>query len=214
MSVNVFIQARMSSQRFPGKVLAPLQGKPLVLHLIERAQQARGVDRVVVLTSTEISDAPMAAYLESIGCPVFRGDLNNVFLRFSAALTQYPCNYFVRLSADSPLMDVNLLGDMVAYAQDGAYDFISNVQSRMFPKGQSVEIVRRETFQSVDAHALTAEQQEHVMPCFYDAPIRKLFIDNVINQRAINSCVDTIEDLRAIESGAVVFDYQGHVRGI
>lgn len=214
MSVNVFIQARMSSQRFPGKVLAPLQGKPLISHLIARAQQAQGVDQVVVLTSTEPSDAPLAAYLESVGCPVFRGELNNVFLRFRAALAQYPCDYFVRLSADSPLMDVKLLSDMVAYTQDDAYDFMSNVQSRMFPKGQSVEIVRRDAFLSVDAQALTSEQQEHVMPYFYGAPLRKLFIDNTVNQRGINSCVDTIEDLRALESGAVVFEYQGIVRGL
>lgn len=214
MSVNVFIQARMSSQRFPGKVLAPLQGKPLVSHLIARAQQAQGVDQVVVLTSVEPSDAPLAAYLESVGCPVFRGELNNVFLRFRAALAQYPCDYFVRLSADSPLMDVQLLSDMVAYTQDDAYDFISNVQSRMFPKGQSVEIVRRDAFLSVDAQGLTPEQQEHVMPYFYDAPLRKLFVDNTVNQREINSCVDTIEDLRALESGAVVFEYRGIVRGV
>lgn len=214
MSVNAFIQARMSSQRFPGKVLAPLRGKPLVSHLIERVRHARGIDTVVVLTSTAPSDTPLAAYLEDAGCPVFRGDLHNVFSRFQSALKQYPCDYFVRLSADSPLMDVQLLNDMVAYAQTDGYDFISNVHSRMFPKGQSVEIVCSEIFLSVDASTLTPEQQEHVMPYFYDAPLSKLFIDNVVNQRAINTCVDTIEDLRAIDSGAVVFEYKGSVRGV
>ena len=213
MSVNVFIQARMSSARFPGKVLAPLHGEPLVLHLIERVRQVRGIDRVVVLTSTEPSDLPLASYLEKIGCAVFRGDLENVFLRFQSALEQYPCDYFVRLSADSPLMNVDLLSDMISYAQSGDYDFISNVQSKMFPKGQSVEIVNSDLFLSIDADALTSAQQEHVMPYFYEADINKLFIDNVMNQRDINTCVDTIEDLRAIESGAISFDYQGTVRG-
>lgn len=213
MSVNVFIQARMSSIRFPGKVLAPLHGEPLILHLIERVRQVPGVNRVVVLTSTQPSDVPLVAYLEKIGCPVFRGDLENVFLRFQAALEQYPCDYFVRLSADSPLMDSRLLGDMIAYAQSGDYEFISNVQTKTFPKGQSVEIVSTNLFLSVDADALTSEQQEHVMPYYYEADISKLFIDNVVNQRHINTCVDTIEDLRAIESGATSFDYQGNVRG-
>lgn len=214
MNVNVFIQARMSSQRFPGKVLAPLHGKPLVMHLIERAQLACGVDKVVVLTSDEPSDAPLVAYLGSVGCPVFCGDLNNVFMRFHMALNKYPCDYFIRLSADSPLMDGQLLDDMVVYAREGTYDFISNVHTRRFPRGQSVEIVRSKTFLSVNAHSLNAEQQEHVMPYFYDAPVQKLFIDNVVNQRAINNCVDTIDDLQALESGAMKFDYQGSVRGI
>lgn len=214
MSVNAFIQARMSSQRFPGKVLAPLHGKPLVSHLIERVRQARGIDMLVVLTSTAPSDTPLAVYLEDAGCSVFRGDLNNVFSRFQSALKQYPCDYLLRLSADSPLMDVQLLNDMIAYTQSGGYEFISNVHSCMFPKGQSVEIARSDIFLSVDASALTLEQQEHVMPYFYDAPLSKLFIDNVVNQRAINTCVDTIEDLRTIESGAVVFEYKGSVRGV
>lgn len=211
MIVNVFIQARMSSQRFPGKVLAPLHGEPLILHLIERVRQVSGINRVVVLTSTEPSDLPLASYLEAIGCAVFRGDLENVFLRFQGALEQYPCDYFVRLSADSPLMDVKLLSDVIACTESGDYEFISNVQSKMFPKGQSVEIVSRDLFLSMDADSLTSVQQEHVMPYFYEADISKLFIDNAVNQRDINTCVDTIEDLRAIESGAVSFDYQGIV---
>lgn len=214
VAVNVFIQARMSSARFPGKVLAPLLHKPLVQHLIDRVREAEGVDKIVVLTSVESSDDPLVAYLEKTGCAVYRGELENVYERFQGALNAYPCDYFVRLSADSPLMDSELLSDVIAYTKQGSYDFISNVKSQMFPKGQSVEIMRSDKFRSVDAVSLTPEQQEHVMPYFYEAQgIKTLFIDNKINQRHINMCVDTIEDLRNIESGIISFEYQGCVHG-
>src|SRR5688572_16969036 len=103
MKVNVFIQARMSSSRFPGKVMVDLHGKPIIRHLIDQMQQVKGIDQIVVLTSHENSDDILVDYLERSAQPVFRGDLENVYARFKQALQVYPCDFFVRLCADSPL---------------------------------------------------------------------------------------------------------------
>lgn len=204
MSVHIFIQARMSSARFPGKMLAPVNGKPLIRHMIDRAGQVRGVDKVIVLTSMEQSDDPLAAY---VGDMAFRGNLNNVFLRFQQALQEHPCDYFVRLCGDSPLISSDLIGDMIERAQ--GVDFLSNVHTKTFPKGQSVEIIRSDVFMSVDSETLTPDQQEHVMPYFYENAdqYNTVFPSNSENLRHINTCVDTIEDLQNIEAGKVSYTF-------
>jgi len=80
-----FIQARLSSSRFPGKVLAPLQGQPLIVYMVERVRQARLLDGVVVVTSTDASDDVLATTLAQAHIPVFRGDLQDVLKRFADA---------------------------------------------------------------------------------------------------------------------------------
>lgn len=214
MRINIFIQARMSSARFPGKMLAPLRGQPMIAHVIERCRAALGVDKIVVLTSAAPSDDPLALYVEKMGCLVFRGVLDPVFERFAAACAAHPCDYFVRVSGDSPLIEPALLSDMITHARGGAYDFLSNVRGRTFPKGQSVEIVRASAFLGVDQSRLTLEQQEHVMPYFYDRAdtYHSFFMESPVNARHINCCVDTVEDLRAIESDLVQYCYDGKGR--
>ena len=83
---NIFIQARMSSSRFPGKVLSILHDRPLIKHIVDSAKKVKGINKVVVLTSLEKSDDLLVAFLEKIGCDYFRGSLENVFYRFQSSL--------------------------------------------------------------------------------------------------------------------------------
>ena len=154
--INIFIQARMSSARFPGKVLAPFNGEPLIKRVLDQVSKISNINDIVVLTSTELSDEPLVSYLNSLNCNVFRGDLNNVFLRFKSALNCYPCEYCVRICADSPLLDSNLLQFMVDKCinkQDLL--MLSNVPKKSFPSGQSVEIIKSELINETDHKRLT-----------------------------------------------------------
>lgn len=200
----------MSSSRFPGKMLAPLWGKPVIAHVIDRCRKVLNADRVVVLTSVESSDDVLVDYLQTLGVSVFRGPLDPVFDRFKMACIAFPCDYFVRISADSPLIEPGLIADMVAKARAGKYDFLSNVWHKKFPKGQSVEIIRPSVFYAVNSGDLNAEEAEHVMPYFYTHQdrYRTYFMDDAVNNRHINCCVDTPDDLAAIESGAVQYQYE------
>ena len=200
VKINTFIQARMSSRRFPGKVLAPLDKKPVIKHIIDRMKTVGNVEKVVVLTSLEESDDPLVAYLEKIGCLYFRGSLDNVFERFLSALKIFPCDYFARISADSPLINSALLESMLHYAQENNNDLISNVVERTFPKGQSIEIIKSKIFSSVDVSFLENGDCEHIFPYFYrnKKNYKITSIKNSIDESDINLCVDTLEDLRRL----------------
>ena len=150
---RVFIQARMSSSRFPGKVLAPFHGRPIIAHVISRIEVAVPLDQITVASSSDPSDDPLACYLRELGVAVFRGPLDNVFQRFQMCLEEYPCQWLFRLSADSPLLDGEMIERMLGYADRDELDLVTNVFPRTFPRGRSLEMLNSTTF-SQDATQL------------------------------------------------------------
>jgi len=201
--IRVFVQARMSSQRFPGKVLAPLCGQPVIKHLIGQVLQVLPLAQVTVLTSGEPSDDPLVCYLHSLSVSVYRGSLENVALRFHDCLNLYPCDWFVRLCADSPLLDPAVLAAVTAYQTRLDLDLVTNVYPRTFPKGHSVEMVKAASFIALEPQSLHEEEKEHVTTVFYRHPERFQILNITSGdprQADISYVVDTVDDLRRLES--------------
>ncbi len=99
------VQARTGSSRLPGKVLADLAGKPLFLRVVERLRAARGLDDVLVLTSTEPGDDALAQACARAGVACRRGPLDDVLARYGALLEELEPDYVVRVTGDCPLVD-------------------------------------------------------------------------------------------------------------
>jgi spore coat polysaccharide biosynthesis protein SpsF len=204
MSHRIFVQARMSSARFPGKMLAPFRGRPLIAHVLERFRESGLHSNVTVLTSLDPSDDPLAQLVaDHCAVPVFRGDLENVAARFQSALKEYPCEWFVRISGDSPWIDESLVRAMIGFC-DRNFDIVSNVVRRTFPPGQSVECVRSDAFGKLDTSELTPSQREHVTTVFYDGSgrwrVRSVLCEEP-EWSKVRMVVDRLEDLRALETG-------------
>ena len=196
----VLVQARMSSRRFPGKVLAPLCGRPVIAHVLERVAEVVGRQRVILLTSEHASDDPLASYVATnLDMTVFRGSLDDVMARFQGCLRAHPCKWFVRISGDSPAIDSGLLTWMLARVTDDL-DLLSNVVRRTFPPGLSIEVVRSRTMLDLCSADLAADEREHVTPHFYRHPDR-FRIRNVSNGAEVGAsvAVDTLEDLESVE---------------
>lgn len=200
--IRAFIQARMSSRRFPGKVLAPFRGRPLLEHVISRTASALPKERIVVATSDEPTDEPLALYAARCGVSVFRGPLDDVVLRFQRCLAAFPCEWFFRISADSPLLDGSVVARLEREVRDDL-DLVTNVFPRSYPKGQSVELIRARTFAALDPASLTPEEREHATKVFYDHPDRYR-IRNVPREgpsrAGENLCVDVLADLERLEA--------------
>ena len=118
------IQARMSSSRLPGKVMMPLAGRPMIWHIVERARACRLVEKVVVATSTERSDDPLAACCQQEGIDCFRGSLDNVLSRFIKILDDYPYEYCVRITGDCPLIDPEFIDKQIFALQTNDADLV------------------------------------------------------------------------------------------
>jgi spore coat polysaccharide biosynthesis protein SpsF (cytidylyltransferase family) len=192
----------MSSKRFPGKVLAPFNGIPILTRVIGRVSKVISSGRIVVLTSTNQSDDPLVCYMLDAGISVYRGPLENVFERFQLCLREYPCSWFFRICADSPLIDNEILKTMLIRNDKLDVDLITNVFPRTFPKGQSVEMLNADTFSGIDPYSLNLGQQEHVTKVYYENPESYRIINVESSERnlaAINLSVDTIEDLYRLQ---------------
>lgn len=203
IDARAFVQARMSSSRFPGKVLAPLAGKPLIAHVLERLEQAVGRERIVLLTSVEPADDPLALFAEFSGFTVFRGDPDDVVGRFQACLAVHSCEAFFRVCADSPLLEPSLFGRLGAAAAAESADLVTNTFPRTFPSGLSLELLRAAPFAALDPAALTADQREHVTQVYYDQPERYRIVNVEADEPAVEGetvAVDTIDDLRRLEA--------------
>jgi spore coat polysaccharide biosynthesis protein SpsF len=202
---RVFVQARMSSRRFPGKVLAPFAGRPLIDHVLEQVAKALPRKRIVVATSTEPSDDPLVAYLRECGVKICRGPLDDVFGRFQECLNTHPSAWFYRVCADSPVLDPRLFGWL--QERSGAdVDLVTNVCPRSFPKGQSLELVNSDTFRTISGAHLSAEQREHVTQVFYDNPSRFRIVNVVSSDARLSRtsvAVDTLDEFRALEQAHV-----------
>lgn len=195
------IQARMSSRRFPGKVLAPFQGRPVLAHVVERLRSCQTAMPLILATSTHTSDDPLALYGASLGLVVVRGDLANVCGRFAQVLQQYPCEAFFRVCGDSPV----LLPTLLDYAWD-VYrrqhcDLVTNVFPRTFPVGMSVELLRSHTFLGLVPKMADLEDREHLTRYYY-RHAAQFQIQNITCTRPADSnlrlAVDEVGDLAGI----------------
>lgn len=200
--VYALIQARMSSNRFPGKVIQELESKPLIFHQIERVLKSRSIDDVYVLTSIDSSDDILSKILLDAGIKVFRGNLLNVNARFLEFLANNPdCEIFIRLTADCPLSCSDIIDSSVTILKENNLDYVSNTLFPTFPDGMDVEVVRRDAFLISKKSQLTKYQEEHVTPFIYQNPqIFKLGnMVNVVNLSKVRCTVDTKNDFLAIE---------------
>ena len=158
----VILQARMSSRRLPGKVLLPLNGKPMIYRQIKRILRAKQIGTLVVATSEHPSDDPLVEYLNSIGIESYRGSLDNVFSRFSQIIVgKSPLN-IVRLTADCPLVMPEILDAMLEQFWIGDVEYMSNALIPTFPDGLDIEIFTRNCFDKLTTLELSPEELEHV----------------------------------------------------
>ena len=157
----VIIQARMSSTRLPGKVLKELAGKPVLEHMIRKAGKIVGIDRVVVATSDQASDDPVATWCEQQKVDCYRGNLNNVLARFISAAEEYKADNIMRLTADCPLFDPNVSSQILALFQATGADYCSNVNPQSWPDGLDCEVFSLEAIKEAQEQA-SGEDLEHV----------------------------------------------------
>lgn len=169
MTVTALIQARMSSSRLPGKVIADLGGQPMIGYMLERVRRASRIDRIAVVTSTDPSDDPLAEAVSAQGADVHRGSLDDVLGRFGTAVAELGGDVIVRLTGDCPLIDPGVIDAVIALRETAGSDYASNVDPPSFPDGLDVECFTRAALERALAEADEPAMREHVTVWMRDA---------------------------------------------
>jgi spore coat polysaccharide biosynthesis protein SpsF (cytidylyltransferase family) len=162
--IAAIIQARMTSSRLPGKVMADVAGEPLLKKMLDRIGRAEGLDEVVVATTGNDDDDPVAELCSNLNISVHRGDEHDVLERFFDAASSVEADTVVRLTADCPMIDPGVLDDAIETFESGKFDYVSNVVNRTYPDGLDVEVFSFTALQEARNKATLPFHREHVTP--------------------------------------------------
>ena len=192
MKAVAIVQARMASTRLPGKVMADVVGKPLLYHVVKRAQQARTLGLVAVATTDRPADDRIAQYCAEIGVPCFRGNEEDVLDRYYHAAKHFGATVIVRLTADCPFLDPVIVDKVVRVFASGAYDFVSNTHPPTYPDGLDTEVFRWEALERSWREARLRSEREHVTAYMWKHPelFRLANVENDVDLSALRWTVD------------------------
>lgn len=196
------LQARMSSTRLPGKVMKPLLGRPMIDRQLERLGRCATLDRIIVATSLDPTDDPLAAHLSEIGVELYRGSLSDVLDRYlGAARASSVEGQVVRLTADCPLADPRVIDDCVRLHERLGVDYVSNGRRRTYPHGLDVEAFGLDALEAAGREATDPYDREHVTPFIYRRPERFALADLVQarDDSHLRWTVDLPEDFAFVE---------------
>src|SRR5829696_4730376 len=164
MKIVAVIQARTSSSRLPGKVLAPVGDVTMLERMLAQVEGAKTVDEIVVATSDDPSDDELAERITARGSHVFRGHLTDVLARFAAAAEESAADVVVRLTGDCPLHTPDTVDDVVNAFLAADVDYASNLEPYTRPDGLDVEVFTRAALLRAVREAPPGPDREHVTP--------------------------------------------------
>jgi len=209
MKIIAIIQARMGSSRLPGKVLKPLGNVDVLTYNIERCRAIKGIDEVIVATSTLSQDDSIVTWCEEHQVAYFRGSEGDVLDRYVQCAKFYKPDYVMRVTSDCPFVDYEMASEMVELMIKERKDIVF-IKGQL-PRGLAVEIISYEALLHINEVGQEPRHREHVTYyayefieeftyATYDVPENR----NVPNLRIT---LDTKEDLIMITEVVKYFNY-------
>ena len=164
MKTIAIIQARMGSSRLPGKVLFKLGGEPVLAWVTRAARSALGVDEVWIATSENAVDDAVTDWAGQHKVPVHRGSEQDVLDRYAGAARASGADIVVRLTADCPFLDPQVVAQTVRLRAISRVAYASNVDPPTWPDGLDCEVLTVEALLAAAAEATRSSDREHVTP--------------------------------------------------
>ncbi|MBK31801.1 MAG: hypothetical protein CMF53_06285 [Legionellales bacterium] len=215
MKTIAVILSRMGSNRLPGKALLKINNIPAIEYTYKRVLASNSIDDVIIATSNNKQDDSIEELCKKEKMLCFRGPEDNVLERLVLALQKYKANTGVIIYGDCPLIDPNIISQIVNVYKDNIedYDFVSNDLKTTFPPGMEVEVVSLEALERADSSIIDPSIREHGTLYIRKNPeiFRLLNVEAPRNYNFPNIEIelDTIEDYSVIDKIAKNFnDYK------
>ena len=201
MRTVAIVQARMGSTRLWGKVLRSLSPYRLVIEeVLRRAQQIPGVDEVGCAIADTIEDQALERAVSGMGIWTMHGPESDVLKRYALAADRLDADIIVRITADCPLLNPQVCGDLIALRERLDAGYASNAwPARSFAHGEDCEVFTRDVLDRADHEATAPSDREHVCPWMQRQPdIKKAFLKAMEDRSHLRWTLDTDEDLEVI----------------
>jgi spore coat polysaccharide biosynthesis protein SpsF (cytidylyltransferase family) len=202
MTTAVIVSARMTSKRFPGKVLVPLAGKPVLERVLERCALIPFVDTTICAFPADDASIPIYQLCNSLGVACASGSENDVLARMYDAATMYGIDTIVRVTGDCPFIDPIVAAEVLALLKAENLDYCSNVfPKRTYPKGFDVEAFTYDCLEAAHIKAKAPHYREHVTVWMQKTRgIRRANVVQRVNRSGLNLCVDEPSDIERLEA--------------
>jgi spore coat polysaccharide biosynthesis protein SpsF len=198
------IEARMESTRLPGKILADVQGKPALTRLLRRLQRCRSLDGIILATTTNPKDEPVASWALSEGIPCYRGSEEDVLARVVEAQQQMRSEVVVEICGDMTLLDPELIDFGVEMFLENECAVVTTTCKPSYPVGVDVLVFPLSALEWVAQTVFDPEVREHVSLYFFQHPekyrILHLLAPRHLRAPGARFVLDYPEDLQFIRA--------------
>ena len=201
MNIAAIIQARQTSTRLPGKTMRLLSNRPLLQYTIDNLRRSKNIDEIIVATTTDNEDDLIASWCQKNSICFFRGDREDVLSRFYGCAVEYEADAIVRVTSDCPLVDPQIVDNVIELFKRTNADYSANNIEKSFPHGLDVEVFGFEALKDSFENATKLIEREHVTQFIRNQP-EKFKITNFSlseNYNHIRVTVDEEEDFRLVE---------------
>jgi spore coat polysaccharide biosynthesis protein SpsF len=195
--VVAIVQARMGATRLPGKVMMNIANGPMLQHIVERLRRTRRIDDIILATTTLKEDDQLENFAREANLAYYRGEEQDVLGRYYFAATQFHAEIIVRICGDNPLIDPQIVNQVISEHLRSDADYTSNAIKLTFPLGLNTEVLSYKALEKAFNEAKHNDEREHVTPYIWRHPekFKILNVANDIDYSYMRWTVDTIEDL-------------------
>ena len=199
--IGCIIQARMGSSRLPGKVMMKDDnGQPLLYHVINQLQYCTKVKDLVIATTTNQEADEIEEFANNNSLNIFRGKEKDVLDRYFQCAKKYSFLTIVRITADCPLIDPQIVDKVIEKFFSGKYDLSTNTLVRTFPIGTDVEVFSFNALEKAWKSAQLPSEREHVTPYIRNkGNFKTVNVENDKNISNLRLTVDRMEDFKLIK---------------
>ena len=165
MAKNIIavVQARITSKRFPGKVLKKIFKEMSVIDLMyKRLSTSKKINKIIFAIPKNKKNNKLKEYLKSKKYYYYEGKEFDVLNRFYCAAKKFNAKNIIRLTADCPLIDGKILDRHIDFFYNTKSDYITNQLSRTYPDGYDIEILSFNLLKKLNKIAKLKEDREHV----------------------------------------------------
>ena len=190
--IGCIIQARVGSKRFPKKILKNLDKKYNVLeYVINQLKYSKKIDKIIIATTLSKQDEVIIDFAKKHNYEYFRGSENDVLDRFYQCAKKFNLDTIVRITSDCPLIDPNIVDQVIEKFTLTNNDYVTNTFPRTFPKGLDVEIFNFIVLANMWKNATLPSEREHVTQFVFNN--KKFKIENFKNEQNLSSLRWTID---------------------
>ncbi|MCX9085017.1 MAG: glycosyltransferase family protein [Candidatus Methanoperedens sp.] len=196
--VVAIIQARMGSTRLPGKVVKEIAGKPMLYHVINRVKHSKELNDIVIATTNLKEDSQILDLASELGVKSYAGSENDVLDRYYRSAIISKAEVIVRITADCPLVDPNVIDKVVRYYLINDFDYVGTSIIPTYPDGIDVEVFSFTALEKAWSESKLSSEREHVTPYIWKN-LNIFRIGNLKNDEDISYMRWSVDEQRDLE---------------